>query len=260
MAERKSLLTLIKQTVFHTNNAYTRALYKCECGNVKEINMRKVRELRTLSCGCLTHTQSNHKGHKSSKHPLYKILKGIHTRCYNKNNEAYPRYGGVGITICDEWLKDRGAFVKWGLENGWKRGLEIDKDIIPKKLGISPNIYSPEMCMFVTRKENCNARKSNVMLTYDGKTQNMMEWCTELNLPYAVISLRISKLKWSAEKALTTPTYKGLELEYNGMIKNLSEWSKVTGIAIGTLSFRLIKGWSIEKALTTSTKNTGKKK
>lgn len=251
MAERKSLLALVEQTVFHTNNAYTRALYRCECGNLKEINMRKVRELRTLSCGCLTYTCANRKGHKLSKHPLYKILKGIHARCYNKNNEAYSRYGGAGVTICDEWLNDRGAFVKWGLSNGWKRGLEIDKDIIPKRLGIPANIYSPQTCMFVTRKENCNARKSNVMLTYKGRTQNMVEWCAELNLPYSVISLRIRNLKWSAEKALSTPTYKGLIIEYKGISRNLSEWSRQTGIKIGTLSFRLLKGWSIEKALTT---------
>ena len=39
-------------------------------------------------------------------------------------------------------------------------------------------------------------------------------------------------------------------LEYNGITKNLSEWSKETGIGITVLSNRLKRGWSIEDALT----------
>jgi len=36
---------------------------------------------------------------------------------------------------------------------------------------------------------------------------------------------------------------------YNG--KSLSDWSKETGIKVGTLSFRLKKGWTLEKAVST---------
>jgi len=36
---------------------------------------------------------------------------------------------------------------------------------------------------------------------------------------------------------------------YNG--KSLSEWSRITGIKAGTLSYRIRKGWTLEKALNT---------
>lgn len=36
---------------------------------------------------------------------------------------------------------------------------------------------------------------------------------------------------------------------YNG--KSLSDWSKETGIKLGTLSYRINKGWSLEKAIST---------
>ena len=103
---KKSLLTFVKQTVFCNNNAFTKALYKCECGTVKEINMRKVRELRTISCGCKIHTGEHSKTHGLSKHPLYRVWKGIRNRCYNKNSSYYPNYGGRGVVMCKERYRD----------------------------------------------------------------------------------------------------------------------------------------------------------
>lgn len=205
---RRSLLTLVKQTVFHTNNAYTRALYKCECGVIKEINMRKVRELRTLSCGCLIHTLANHKGfHRLSKHPLYRRFLKIKTRCYNKNNPAYKNYGGRGVTICQEWLSDPTLFVKWGLENGWEDGLEIDKDIKSEK-GCGGLLYSPDTCLFVTRKQNCNARRSNVKYELNGVIRNVKEWSVVTGISPSLIRSRIKILKWNVSDALTIPPSK----------------------------------------------------
>lgn len=35
--------------------------------------------------------------------PEYNRWAGIKTRCYNKNNKAYYRYGGRGITMYHKW-------------------------------------------------------------------------------------------------------------------------------------------------------------
>ena len=40
-----------------------------------------------------------------SKTRLYKIWKGMNTRCYNSHCKPYKNYGGRGIKICDRWLK-----------------------------------------------------------------------------------------------------------------------------------------------------------
>lgn len=201
--ERRSMLTFIKQTNYHTNNAYTRALYRCECGVIKEINMRKVKELRTLSCGCLVGSYS--KTHGYSKHPLYTIFKSMVARCYNKNSPAYEDYGGRGVVICDEWLSDYSLFVKWGINNGWIKGLDIDKDIKAKELGVYGVLYSPERCQFVKRKTNCNARRSNVLIKYKGQEKNISQWSEELGISQSLIRSRIKKLGWDVEKTLSTP-------------------------------------------------------
>jgi len=41
---------------------------------------------------------------------VHNIIVGIVQRCRNKNNLAYPRYGGRGIDICQEWYEDRSKF------------------------------------------------------------------------------------------------------------------------------------------------------
>ena len=53
-------------------------------------------------------------------------------RCYNKNNDAYCRYGGRGIVICKEWL-DRHV-IEQRLYYGWSIERAIFTPI--KKRGI----------------------------------------------------------------------------------------------------------------------------
>ena len=46
------------------------------------------------------------------------------------------------------------AFKEWALSNGYNDSLSIDKDIICERENISPKIYSPKTCIWVTRSEN----------------------------------------------------------------------------------------------------------
>ena len=75
--------------------------------------------------------------HGYNGHPLLKAIRGIIFRCYNKNAHNYYLYGEKGVTVCKEWVDDEIAFVNWSKANGWKKGLQIDKDILSRKLGIS---------------------------------------------------------------------------------------------------------------------------
>lgn len=203
MVDRKSYLVFVEQTIFGTNNAFTRAIYKCECGTFKEINTRKVREFRIISCGCKNHLGNGARTHGMSKHPLYKVFKRVINRCYNENTPEYKNYGGRGVVICEEWLSDYSKFVKWGIENGWMPGLELDKDIKAKEMGVDSLLYSPDRCKFVTRKQNCNARRSNREHTFQGKTLNIKQWGDVMGISPSLIRHRLIKLNWSVENALT---------------------------------------------------------
>jgi hypothetical protein len=70
-------------------------------------------------------------------------------RCSKKyeNNKDYKYYGGRGISVCPEWENDPVEFYNWCIENGWKKGLQIDR------IDNDGN-YEPGNCRFVTTQEN----------------------------------------------------------------------------------------------------------
>ena len=81
----------------------------------------------------------------------------MYKRCYNPKSVRYSRYGGRGITICDEWFNSRITFFEWALNNGYDNSLTIDR--IDNDKG-----YSPENCRWVsyeTQNQNSTACKLN---------------------------------------------------------------------------------------------------
>lgn len=121
------------------------------------------------------------------------------SRCYNVNNPKYSLYGGKGVTVCIEWLNDFKAYYDWCIDNGWEDGMQVDKDI--KGTGF---LYSPETCIIVTNKENCNKRSHTRLVTRNGETKSIMQWCEYYGLNQSTFYSRL-KTGWDFEKALTTP-------------------------------------------------------
>ena len=69
---------------------------------------------------------------------------GIHyemmRRCYNPNSIAFKHYGAKGIKVCEPW-KDRETFRKWACENGYKKGLRLNRKDSTKD-------YTPDNCFW----------------------------------------------------------------------------------------------------------------
>ncbi len=78
---------------------------------------------------------------------LTQIFIKMKIRCYDKDASDYRFYGAKGIHICDEWLENPFAFFQWSLDNGYKKGLSIDRIDSSKD-------YSPENCRFLSSKLN----------------------------------------------------------------------------------------------------------
>lgn len=83
---------------------------------------------------------------------LYNSWQGMKRRCLSTNHPKYPRYGGRGITVCDEWL-DIVNFQQWALKNGWKEGMSIDR------IDNDGN-YCPENCRWVSVSENSRKKRT----------------------------------------------------------------------------------------------------
>lgn len=134
-----------------------------------------------------------------TKHPLYGTYNSMIGRCYTPTNKMYDNYGGRGIKVCDRWVGDC-AFINFLLDMGERPSPKHSLDRINNN-----GNYSPENCRWATSKEQANNKRSNILLTFNGKTQNMTQWAEELGITLSMIYYRINA-GWEIEAILTKPS------------------------------------------------------
>lgn len=161
----------------------------CDCGNecVKSSQyLLDTKRCPHKSCGCW-HRELNiasSSKHGMTKTDTYKTWCELKQRCCNPKNNAYEYYGGRGIKICDRWFHSFENFLK-------DMGERPSKEYSIDRIDVNGD-YEPSNCRWATDKEQCNNRRSNIVIQYKGRTQNLMQWCNELHLNYFnVNSMRI---------------------------------------------------------------------
>lgn len=173
-----------------------RALVECkECKRVYECDPHKLKYRK--HCGCMKKGIVACKYVKS--HPqLAQAFRHMKARCYNKNNQDYYNYGARGITICDEWLRDRNVFCEWSLKNGFENDKELSIDRIDGNQG-----YSPQNCKWSTAIEQGRNTRRNVLtmelakqLRKDAKTMNYTELANKYNVCKATVWNVIAHKVW----------------------------------------------------------------
>lgn len=176
----------------------------CDCGKVKAIDGNKLRSGETLSCGCLQKERSREANtiHGQTQTRLYAIYRGIIQRCTNPNVKGFIRYGGRGITICEEWRQSFETFREWSIVNGYSDELTIDR--IDNDKG-----YSPENCRWANYTVQGRNRRNVRKITYKGKEKTFLEWSKEKGVSVHTLRYRILKLHWSIEKAFNVPVEPG---------------------------------------------------
>lgn len=173
-------------------------LCQCVCGNKKVVRGRALRTGRTKSCGCLLSESSKERMTRlSTKHgmastKLYRVYLSMRERCEKPSCSEYYRYGGRGIRVCDEWKNDRNSFFEWALKNGYKEGLQIDRED-------NDGDYEPSNCRWVTQIENCNNTSRNVFIEHNGEIHTLSEWSRILKINRSTIYSRHRAGKTPAE-------------------------------------------------------------
>lgn len=167
----------------------TRYRFVCSCSCGKEgylVDPNLLVTGKRKTCG--------HYHHHLGDTDINNVWRAMKRRCYYEKDINYSRYGGRGIGICEDWKNDFMTFYRWAIENGYKKGLQIDR--------IDNNgDYAPENCRWVSPKVNSNNRRSNHLLTYDGITLNIQQWSERLGISRETICNRI-KYGMPLEKVL----------------------------------------------------------
>lgn len=199
MKDRKRIHDLTGQrfgllTVIGLKDTETRKTYwvcQCECGNVKTVRSDSLLSGAIKSCGCLKKAQDkvnlvkNHK-HKMSGTRIYLEWQGMKGRCCNPHDPRYERWGGRGITVCDEWKNSFEAFYEWAVANGYHDDLTIDR------IDNDGN-YGPDNCRWATPREQSRNRSSNIKITIGNSTRTFAEWCEIFLVDYKKTLVRYHK-------------------------------------------------------------------
>ena len=174
-----------RKTVHGAN--YVKYNCLCDCGTVKSIPHCKLisKSRPTTSCGCYRKERNlevvTQRGCRKSR--VYHIWCGMKRRCYNKNDLAYPQYGGSGITVCDRWKNSFQNFLS-DMGEPWE-------DMSLNRVD-GAKIYSKETCEWATATRQCydqKMRKDN----QSGRTG--VCWDKEANKWLATISKGGTQLK-----------------------------------------------------------------
>ena len=154
---------------------------------MRESTKQLLREART------THGHSKRNGKPS---PEYVCWMSMRLRCSDPRTNGYARYGGRGIRVCNAWADSFEAFLR---EVGPRPSRRHQIDRIDNSKG-----YEPGNVRWATREEQGQNRRTNVNLTYDGRTQCIAVWAREMGTTSATLATRL-RAGWSVERTLSTP-------------------------------------------------------
>lgn len=173
---------------------------QCSCGNIAfyvstRINRNKVTSCGRGSCRYIRRDDS------LRNEPLYTVWREMIRRCTNPNAFYYHLYGGRGINVCAEWRESLNVFKKWAIENGYPKGLSIDRR--NNNLG-----YSPDNCRWATAEVQMNNTRSNIFLEFNGRRLTISQWARETGLTKSALLNRF-RSGWSISDCLTIPLSKG---------------------------------------------------
>lgn len=262
-------LTVCQDYIPGTHNLSRKYLCKCDCGQYTYVTLSNLKSGNTRSCGCLERELNKQriaqntikfqklnansklkkeksdnliiKTHGMSNSRIYGIWNKMRSRCNNKNDNKYYRYGARGITVCEEW-NDFCNFYEWAISHGYLDTLSINR------IDNDGN-YCPENCNWATDKEQANNKSTNDFIEYNGEVKTLAQWACEYNVSPQTVRKRYKILGWSFDKALNTPT--GLkkrvligEIEINGEKHTIPEWALIRKLDPKLIYLRLHRGWS----------------
>lgn len=171
---------------------------KCDCGKEVKCASSALRFGRFKSCGCLSRERT---AERMRKHGMYKTQefrawRSAKSRCFNKNSPRWGDYGGRGISMCQEWVKDFAAFFN-------HIGVKPPNTSLDR-IDVNGH-YEPGNVRWATRQMQDSNRRCSRIIEAFGVVKTLQEWHFLTGLSCNAISSRIAK-GWAPEDAMLTPS------------------------------------------------------
>lgn len=172
---------------------------QCECGKVVHVNGSNLIRGLSVSCGCFREQFQRDCSRFKGDDPTseYNTWVGMKQRCSNPQNPRYDGYGGRGIKVCSQWMESFDVFLK---DMGPKPTPKHSIDRINNE-----GNYEPSNCRWATNQEQCNNKRTNTLLTFNGRTLNIAQWTKELGFTHDAVIVKRMIRGWPIEKVLTIP-------------------------------------------------------
>lgn len=169
---------------------------QCDCGDTYRALSSVLISGRTRSCGCQRNANiaAGVSRHQMRYTSTYNVWSSMIKRCTNPNSTEYPRYGGRGITVCDEWKSFQGFFADMGPR---------PNDLSLDRIDTNGN-YEPGNCRWASPKEQARNTRTNHLITFLGETHCLADWAERVGLHPSTLLSRLSK-GWPTHRALHTP-------------------------------------------------------
>lgn len=164
---------------------------------VRFANLNHRTSMNEAAADCAGKPKSVKEFHGGSNLPEYRSWNAIKERCLNIRCKYYPRYGGRGISIFEEWkLSFRSFLSHIGRKPSPKHSVErIDNN----------GNYEPGNVRWATPKEQARNTRKNTFVTINGETKCVSEWVEHYDISKELVYARMWRLGWDHVLAITTP-------------------------------------------------------
>ena len=171
-------LTVVRRDGVHGKNAMW--LCQCSCGSqpMRRVSGSNLLAGKTVSCGCAAAENKRGRTHGMSNTRVYRIWRSMKNRCLLKTDPFYYRYGGRGITVCDEWMTFEGFYADMG-------DPPTEAHTLDRRL--TNGNYDKSNCRWATQKEQQNNRSSNRLITANGVTATIAQWAESTGISKSTI-------------------------------------------------------------------------
>lgn len=173
---------------------------KCDCGNESIVYVTVLNGGKSTCCkDCQrVKTAAARTTHGMAYSPTYISWKSMLARCENPNAPDYAKYGGAGVSVCEDWHK----FELFVLDMGIRpEGKTLDR--IDNAKG-----YTVDNCKWSTPKQQAENRRSNKYVEFKGEKMTYSEFGRRIGIDRRDVRYMIGIKKMTVDEVITV-TKKG---------------------------------------------------